>query len=293
MGEAIKRQKPDFVVVQGDTTTAAITAMSAFHNKVPVFHNEAGLRSYNLHHPFPEEANRRWISVVADRHFAPTETAKKALLQEGVAEEDVLVTGNPGVDSLFWTVEQRVESKVLDQVKQKVEQGLKPVLITSHRRENSGSFMDNWFRSLKGFGEKHPELFFICPLHPNQLAREHAERHLGGSERALLCEPLSYAETCHTLKQCFFVVTDSGGIQEEAVSLGVPVVVCRKVTERMEGVKAGWSRLADPQETEQVLDGMKWAYDLAKAPPEKSLPFGDGRASQVMARGIGSFLELG
>ncbi len=254
-------EKPEWVIVQGDTTTAAMAAWAAFQSGVKVAHNEAGLRSYNLKHPFPEEANRKLIGTIADLHLAPTELARNALLKEGVSAQQVFITGNTGIDALRWTLEQTEPESICRLISQLQKDALTPVLVTAHRRENRSS-MESWFKTLREFLNAHSDLALVCPMHPNQAAEEAARRFLGDLPRAHIRPAMNYAETCHLLKHCAFVVTDSGGIQEEASTLGVPVVVCRQTTERMEAVHEGIALLAG-NEPEKIYQGMLWAVGLS------------------------------
>lgn len=281
MEETFAKSRPELIIVQGDTTTAAMTAVSAFHNGITVAHNEAGLRTYDLQNPWPEEANRRWIGVVADIHFPPTERAKQALLREGVAPEKIHVVGNPGIDSLFWTLSKPCPTDTAAKLKEWKDKGLQPVLVTAHRRENDASKMSAWFQSLGEFLEKRKDIVLVCPLHPNLRAADSATKYLGSHERAWLCKPLDYASVCHVLKECRFIVTDSGGLQEESATLQVPCVVCRKVTERMEAVDVGIAHLADPTDGENILKEMSWAYEYAPKAKAKGpiYPFGDGKSA--------------
>ncbi len=273
--------RPRWVVVQGDTTTAAMAAIAAFHRGISVAHNEAGLRSFDLQHPFPEEANRRFISVVSRLNFAPTEKAKSRLLAEGVSPNSITVTGNPGIDALFWTLKQERSRLAHDLLSKVQSRKLSPVLLTAHRRENAGEAVDNWFRAIASFLDSHQDLSLIYPLHPNRIAQDAAKKYLAGNDRVHLLESLDYGTTCHLLKECRFVVTDSGGIQEEAATLGVPTVVCRNTTERSEAVDAGISRLAG-LDVNKILEAMNWAYER-KSERAVPGPFGDGRASEQIA----------
>ncbi len=250
---------PDWLLVQGDTTSAAMASWAGFQNQIKVAHSEAGLRSYDLQNPYPEEANRRLISLVADLHFAPTEDAKRNLLAEGIDADRVLVTGNPGIDAFRMTLDMP-EPKLSKEIREEIEgDQLKAVLLTAHRRENEGDGMTQWFEALARFMKQHTDLALIYPVHPNLSASGPAEKFLASNPRVFIKSALSYAETCHLLQYCQFVVTDSGGIQEEAAALGVPAVVCRRATERQEAIHAGLARLAGTA-TDQVFDAMDWAY---------------------------------
>jgi len=283
MGSLFREFQPEWLIVQGDTTSAAMSAWAAFQNGIKVAHNEAGLRSYDLAHPFPEEANRKLISIAASLHFAPTWRAQAALLKEGVDARTVHLTGNTGIDALHWTL-RRPRPRSIDFVLNSLRnQGLKPALLTAHRRENA-SAMEDWFLALQQFLILNPTLGVVLPVHPNHLARDSADRHLRPLSQVHIVNPLNYGETCHLLSECEMVVTDSGGIQEEAATLGIPIVICRKTTERLEAVEAGIARLAGT-EPDSILSTMAWAVrrgrDLGPGLPHST--FGDGRAAGRIA----------
>ncbi len=283
MGALLREHRPRWLVVQGDTTSAAMAAWAAFQAGVKVAHNEAGLRSYDLQHPFPEEANRRLISIVSQVHFAPTERSKAALLREGIAEDLIHVTGNTGIDALRWTLDLPRPDSIQFVLKSLKSKNLRPVLLTAHRRENKES-MDLWFRALAQFLIVNPDLGLIYPIHPNHLAKAAADRYLSATPQAHLVPALNYGETCHLLSECDLVVTDSGGIQEEAATLGIPTIVCRQTTERMEAVDAGIAKLAGTN-ADSILSSMLWALRQPK-PPRKGLQhdlFGDGYAADRIA----------
>jgi UDP-N-acetylglucosamine 2-epimerase (non-hydrolysing) len=286
----LAEQAPKWIVVQGDTTSAAMAALAAFHRGVKVAHNEAGLRSYDLAHPFPEEANRRLISVVAALNFAPTEKARSALLKEGVDPSTILVTGNSGIDALLWTLERPAGARAKELLEKIQSQHRKPVLMTAHRRENHGDAVEKWFQAIARSLEKHQDLALIYPMHPNKMAQQAAEKYLSQNPAVHLIEPLDYNSTCHVLQNCCFVVTDSGGIQEEAATLGVPTVVCRNTTERSEALDAGIAKLTG-LEIDKILDGMEWAYNKGSNEERRRLnPFGDGRAAQRIAEELAARL---
>jgi UDP-N-acetylglucosamine 2-epimerase (non-hydrolysing) len=294
MERLLRTHMPRCVIVQGDTTTAAMTAVAAFHLGIKVAHNEAGLRSYDLQNPYPEEANRRWISAVATHHFAPTALAQARLLQEGVSAAAISVVGNSGIDALQWTLRNTSPDPSHPVRKFLQRTGVRPVLVTAHRRENDADAMDRWFDGLTQFLEAHRDVGLVCPIHPNQRARQAIERHLGGHERVLVCDPIDYAQACHLIADCLFVVTDSGGIQEETATLDVPCVIVRKTTERPEAIEHGTAQLADPANVDGVLTQISWAARLAELPPVErrsqtspyaNAPFGDGSAGvQIAAR---------
>ncbi len=283
MGNYIKEFTPSCLIVQGDTSTAAMSGMAAFFNKVPVFHNEAGLRSYDIYNPFPEEVNRKVLTAIANVHFAPTQLSRDALIKEGVEAETIFITGNTGIDALMMVLQQVPSVATLNLLEKIKNSGRKPVLMTAHRRENAGQGMDDWMQSVSNYFKKNQDLALVFPLHPNNLARKSAEEKLGKLENCFMIDPLDYIDCCHVLNECQFVVTDSGGIQEEASTLGIPVVVCRKTTERMEAVHSQMAVLAGLQ-TETILKGMDWANEKSKKSERKTQNiFGDGKASQMIA----------
>lgn len=283
MGQLFLQYKPRWVIVQGDTTTAAMAAWAGFLTQTNIAHNEAGLRSNDLQNPYPEEANRRLISLVSKLHFAPTQKAQDTLLKENTSSSTVHMTGNTGIDALFWTLE-KTAPPLVEQILSEIEsKKRKPVLLTAHRRESQGTAIDDWFQALSEFSEKNPELEFIYPTHPNGLAKTATEKYFLKSDRFRILAPLDYNQTCHLLKKCFFTVTDSGGIQEEGATLGIPVVVCRRTTERSEAVDAGISKVVG-FEKESILAGLKWANALALKKPGRSFVFGDGTAGKKIAK---------
>jgi UDP-N-acetylglucosamine 2-epimerase len=281
----IADRAPSWVVVQGDTTSAAMAAWAAFHAGVRVAHNEAGLRSYDLQQPFPEEANRKLISVVADEHFAPTEHARRALLAEGCRDDRIHVTGNPGIDSFLSTLEKPLTPQVAEIVEAADAGGRRLVLMTAHRRENRGPGMDDWFATLAEFLGDHAELELVYPMHPNRAGHDAALRHLSGHPRVRLVDPLDYRDNCQLLSRSSFTITDSGGIQEEAATLEIPVVVCRRATERPEAVDAGIAHLAGTDHG-PLREALDWALDRALSHPRAGINpiFGDGKAGPRIAR---------
>lgn len=281
-GTILRRAAPRYLVVQGDTSTAAMAAWAAFQEGVPVAHNEAGLRSFDLTSPFPEEANRRLISMVASLHFAPTERARDNLLAEHVAPDSIHVTGNPGVDALLFTLARPSGEEVAGLASAIADRGSKLVLLTAHRRENMGDPMDRWFAALADFVQSRPDLELVYPIHLNNAGRAEAARHLM-CDRVHLVQPLGYAATCQLLARCHFVITDSGGIQEEAAALDLSTVVCRTTTERPEAIDAGCAVLAGttPEPLREALD---WAYLRGSGNGGPIRPvFGDGRSGARIA----------
>jgi UDP-N-acetylglucosamine 2-epimerase (non-hydrolysing) len=287
LGEAMDREQPDWIVVQGDTATAAAGALAAYHRQIPVAHVEAGLRSGDIYRPFPEEANRRIITQVARLHFAPTESAAAALRQESVRPEAIQVTGNTGIDALFWT-RGRLEADPtlaagLDPVLERAA-GKRLVLVTAHRRENLGEGLATVAQALQRIAERG-DTALLFPVHPNPDIRRVMDAELGGHPNVLRAPPLDYPHFVRALMACDMVLTDSGGVQEEAPALGKPVLVLRDTTERPEGVAAGTARLVgtDPDrivaEVGRLLDDQAAYAAMARA----HSPFGDGRAAARIA----------
>lgn len=282
---------PDRVIVQGDTTSTFAGALAAFYHKIPVAHVEAGLRTGDIYSPWPEEANRLLVARIADLHFAPTARAREALLREGVAAERVLVTGNTGIDALLWMsheldtrAELRAHAKaVLGEGFAGESEGKRLVLMTGHRRE---SFDGGLARIANAIGRiaSRPDVAIIFPVHPNPNVRR-AFEPLAGRRNILLVEPVSYPELVYLLKRCHFVVTDSGGIQEEAPSFGKPVLVTRETTERPEAMEQGLARLVGADE-HRLYDAMCTLLDEPQAYRRMSQvanPYGDGMASRRIA----------
>lgn len=284
MRDVLRRERPDVLLVHGDTTTAYASALSAFYEGVPVGHVEAGLRTWNLASPFPEEFNRQGIGLVAKYHFAPTETARENLLREGKREEDILVTGNTGIDALFTTVRPDFTHPVTDWAK-----GSRLLVITAHRRENLGRPMHEMFRAIRRILEEFPDVRAVYPIHMNPRVRQTAAEELSGCENLRIIEPMEVDVFHNLLNAAYIILTDSGGIQEEAPSLGKPVLVMRDTTERPEGVAAGTLRLTGTQE-ESIYTACRLLLTDQAAYDEMSHaqnPYGDGKAS----RRIVQFLE--
>ena len=279
----IQREKPDWVLVQGDTTTVAAAAMAAYYAGVKVGHVEAGLRTGDKWRPFPEEINRRIVGVIADLHFAPTALARANLLREGAAPEAVVVTGNPVIDALRWIAAQPPSPAAIELLARAgVPGGRRLVLVTAHRRESFGAGILAICQALAELAERFPELTILYPVHPNPNVRQPVHQSLGRIPNIVLTEPLDYATLVHIMAQAVLVLTDSGGIQEEAPSLGKPVLVLREVTERPEAIQAGTARLVgtDPQrivsETVRLLTDPAEYNRMARAVN----PYGDGRAAE-------------
>ena len=270
------RLKADLVVVQGDTTTAAASALCAFHSGIPVAHVEAGLRSHNLRAPFPEEGNRRVIATVAVHHFCPTESARENLLRESVPERLIHVTGNTIVDAL----EHIRRANALDNVGSVV-QGLQGafVLLTAHRRESFGKGLRTICEAIQTCARKFPHLQFVYPVHLNPNVRVPVHSLLGGLKNVILIEPVSYLDLLTLLKNCEFVLTDSGGIQEEAPTFGKYCIVLRDVTERIESVNLGISELVGT-DVDKIVNAVSKAMDSTQRKIPTVNPYGDGNASQ-------------
>lgn len=276
----LEEVKPDVVLVHGDTSTTFATALACFYLQIPVGHVEAGLRTHDLYSPFPEEFNRQAVGILAKFHFAPTAMAKENLLREGKPEDSIYVTGNTAIDALKTTVREHYSHPELEWAA-----GSRLILLTAHRRENLGQPMHNMFRAIRRVLDEHPDVKAIYPIHMNPLVRRIAEEELGGSERVRMIAPLDVLDFHNFLARSFLILTDSGGIQEEAPSLGKPVLVMRNTTERWEGIAAGTLKLAGTSEegiyrefTALLTDSA--AYDaMSKA----SNPYGDGFACRRIA----------
>lgn len=279
----IKEQKPDIVLVHGDTTTTFVASLAAFYNQVAIGHVEAGLRTWDKYSPFPEEMNRQLTGVMADLHFSPTSGAADNLRRENKPEEAIYITGNTAIDALQTTVRDDYEHPVLTKVA-----GKRLVLMTAHRRENLGEPMRRIFRAVHRLVETHPDIAVVYPVHLNPAVQEVAKEILGDHERIQLIDPLDAFDFHNFARNAHLILTDSGGVQEEAPSLGVPVLVLRDTTERPEGIEAGTLKLAgtDEETIYQMADELlrdDAAYDaMAKA----ANPYGDGKASQRIVEAI-------
>jgi UDP-N-acetylglucosamine 2-epimerase (non-hydrolysing) len=275
--KVLKETMPDFVIVQGDTTTSFIGALAGFYNKAKVGHVEAGLRTWNKYFPFPEEINRKLVSVLTDFHFAPTDGNRRNLLAEGVASENIIVTGNTVIDALLMTVEKNFKHKVLESVDYD-----KLILVTAHRRENFGQPLNNICNAIRDMALHNPDFLFVYPVHLNRNVQKPANTILKELPNVKLLEPLEYRTFANLIAKAYLVLTDSGGIQEEAPSLGIPVLVLRNETERPEAVKAGTVKVVGTEkekiisETLLLLNNSKAYNKMARA----CNPYGDGKASE-------------
>ena len=272
--------KPDVVLVHGDTSTTFVTALSCFYLQIPVGHVEAGLRTYNIYSPYPEEFNRQAVSIISQYNFAPTELSKQNLLREGKRPESIYVTGNTAIDALKTTVREAYNHPELEWVGDS-----KLIMITAHRRENLGEPMRHMFQAIRRVMDEHPDVKAIYPIHMNPVVRETANEILGDDDRIHIIEPLEVLDFHNFLSRSYLILTDSGGIQEEAPSLGKPVLVMRDTTERPEGIAAGTLKLVGTQEEViyqnfKLLLEDKTEYDkMSKA----SNPYGDGFACRRIA----------
>ena len=282
----LKKEQPDIVLIQGDTTTVMAAALAAFYNKIPVGHVEAGLRSNDICSPFPEEMNRRLTSILGNYHFAPTEKAKEALLGEGISGEQIYVTGNTVIDALHMILKEpvpMVAKRILDRVgiSDNVNER-KMILLTAHRRENFGERFECICQAIKQLAERNQDIVIVYPAHLNPNIQEPANRILGGLDRILLIEPVEYDSMAHLMNAASIILTDSGGIQEEAPSLGKPVLVMRTETERPEGIEAGTARLVGPHTDKIIIETERLLYDKAayNEMARAINPYGDGKAAK-------------
>ncbi|MBQ8219158.1 MAG: UDP-N-acetylglucosamine 2-epimerase (non-hydrolyzing) [Bacilli bacterium] len=281
--EVIQKEKPNIILVHGDTTTTFAGALAAFYNKVDIGHVEAGLRTYNKYSPFPEEANRLMVDRITDMYFAPTDTSKNNLLKEGIDENKIYVTGNTAIDAMKYTVNKEYDNEIFNWVGED-----KLILLTAHRRENLGEPMYNIFRAVKRLVDDHQDIKVIYPIHMNPLVRKIANEVIGGCDRIKIIEPLEVIDFHNFINKSYLILTDSGGIQEEAPSLGKPVLVLRDTTERPEGIEAGTLKLVGTDEEiiykeASILLNDKNAYDkMSKA----TNPYGDGFTSEKIVNAI-------
>ncbi len=249
--EVLEKEKPDVVLVHGDTSTTFVTALACFYMQIPVGHVEAGLRTYNIYSPYPEEFNRQAVSIISKYNFAPTQMSKDNLVREGRCEEDIYITGNTAIDALKTTVREDYTHPELEWA-----EGSRLIMITAHRRENLGEPMRNMFRAIRRIIDEHPDIKAIYPIHMNPVVREAANEILGGDDRIRIIEPLEVLDFHNFLARSYMILTDSGGIQEEAPSLGKPVLVMRDTTERPEGIAAGTLKLVGTDE-QVIYDNFK------------------------------------
>lgn len=275
MKEVLEKERPDVVLVHGDTSTTFVTALACFYLQIPVGHVEAGLRTYNVYSPFPEEFNRQAVGILAQYNFAPTETAKENLIKEGKRQDTIFVTGNTAIDALKTTVREKYTHPELVWAADS-----RLIMITAHRRENIGEPMRHMFRAIRRIINEHKDVKAIYPIHMNPIVRKIAAEELGETDRIHIIEPLEVVDFHNFLARSYMILTDSGGIQEEAPSLGKPVLVMRDTTERPEGIAAGTLKLVGTDEgmiyeNFRLLLESKADYDMMS---QASNPYGDGKA---------------
>ena len=276
LDDVLLAEKPDVVLAQGDTTTVMTVALACFYHHTPFGHVEAGLRTWDLQNPFPEEANRVIAGRLARWHFAPTESSRQNLLREGVNDADITITGNTVIDALLMTASKDLELGI------ELDASKRLILVTSHRRENFGEPFRNICRALSTLAERNPDIQILYPVHPNPNVKDVAHEMLGGYGNVLLCEPLDYAPFVAAMKKAHMIISDSGGVQEEAPALGKPVLVLREETERPEAVDMGVVKLVGPnyerivEEAQLLLDDVTAYQVMARGVS----PYGDGMASQ-------------
>lgn len=286
--EVIQKVKPDIILVHGDTTTTFAGALAAFYNQVTIGHVEAGLRTYNKYSPYPEEMNRQMVGVMTDLNFAPTEKSAENLRSEGKREESIFITGNTAIDAMSHTVKEDYSHEVLDWVGDD-----RMILLTAHRRENLGEPMYHIFRAVKRIIDEFPDVKVVYPIHMNPIVRQIAGETIGHVERIRLIEPLEVVDFHNFINQSYLILTDSGGIQEEAPTLGKPVLVLRDTTERPEGIEAGTLRMAGTNEetiytmTKELLENEELYREMSVA----KNPYGDGKASIRIADAIEDYFK--
>ena len=286
IGAVLDEVKPDVVLVHGDTSTTFVTALACFYKQIPVGHVEAGLRTYNIYSPYPEDFNRQAVGIVAKYNFAPTELSKENLLREGKDAGSIFVTGNTAIDALKTTVRENYSHPELEWAADS-----RLIMITAHRRENLGQPMHNMFRAIRRVMDEHPDVKAIYPIHMNPVVRAAADEELRGCDRIHIIEPLEVLDFHNFLAHSYMILTDSGGIQEEAPSLGKPVLVMRDTTERPEGIKAGTLKLVGTDE-EVIYTNFKALLenqDAYQSMAHAANPYGDGRACKRIA----DILEVG
>lgn len=278
--EVLEKEKPDVVLVHGDTSTTFVTALACFYLQIQVGHVEAGLRTYNIYSPYPEEFNRQAVSIISKFNFAPTELSKQNLLKEGKDPDSIYVTGNTAIDALKTTVRENYTHPELEWAN-----GSRLIMITAHRRENLGEPMRHMFKAIRSVMDEHPDVKAIYPIHMNPVVREIANEYLGDDDRIHIIEPLDVLDFHNFLSRSYLILTDSGGIQEEAPSLGKPVLVMRDTTERPEGIAAGTLKLVGTEEETIYKEFSRLLSDKDEyeAMSKASNPYGDGHACERIA----------
>ncbi|STY78336.1 UDP-N-acetylglucosamine 2-epimerase [Macrococcoides caseolyticum] len=287
--EVIKEARPDMILVHGDTTTTFAGSLAAFYNEVAIGHVEAGLRTWQKYSPFPEEMNRQMTGTLADLHFAPTDDAAQNLRNENKPEDRIVITGNTAIDALKTTVKSDYRSDILDNAGER-----RVILLTAHRRENIGQPMHNIFSAIRRIVDEFEDVEVVYPMHKNPKVREIAAEHLSDHDRIQLIEPLDVIDFHNFASRSHFILTDSGGVQEEAPSLGKPVLVLRDTTERPEGVKAGTLKLAGVEEEDiyQLTKSLLTDEALYQSMSKASNPYGDGETSQRICEHIKYYFSL-
>ncbi|AMG95614.1 UDP-N-acetylglucosamine 2-epimerase (non-hydrolyzing) [Staphylococcus simulans] len=285
----IQQEKPDMILVHGDTMTAFASGLAAFYNQVAIGHVEAGLRTWNKYSPYPEEMNRQMISCLSDIHFAPTKQAKANLLKENIPSAKVVITGNTAIDAMNTTIQKDYHSEVMKRHKDK-----RVILLTAHRRENLGEPMAHIFSAARRLVEAHEDVVLVYPMHKNPKVREIAQQYLSDHDRIELIEPLDVVDFHNFAHQSYLILTDSGGIQEEAPSLGKPVLVLRDTTERPEGVEAGTLKLTGTEEEDVYREAelLLTNQALYQQMSETANPYGDGKASKRICDNIKYYFNL-
>lgn len=280
IGAVLDEVNPDVVLVHGDTSTTFVTALACFYKQIAIGHVEAGLRTYNIYSPYPEEFNRQAVSIISKYNFAPTELSKANLIKEGKDERTIYITGNTAIDALKTTIRDDYTHPELEWAKDS-----RLIMITAHRRENLGEPMHNMFRAIRRVMDEHSDVKAIYPIHMNPVVRKAADEELGGCDRIHIIEPLEVLDFHNFLARSFMILTDSGGIQEEAPSLGKPVLVMRDTTERPEGIKAGTLRLVGTDE-QVIYENFKLLLEnqtMYEMMSKASNPYGDGLACKRIA----------
>lgn len=284
--KVLEDAKPDVVLVHGDTSTTFVTALACYYLKIPIGHVEAGLRTYDIYSPFPEEFNRQAVSIISNYNFAPTPKAKENLISEGKDENKIWITGNTVIDALKTTVKENYTHPELEWAKDS-----RLIFITAHRRENLGQPMHNMFRAIRRVMDEHPDVKALYPIHMNPIVRRAAEEELGGCDRIHIINPVEVFDCHNIMAKSYLILTDSGGIQEEAPSLGKPVLVMRDTTERPEGIVAGTLKLVGTDE-EVIYNNFKELLEneeMYKKMSHANNPYGDGKACERIA----DILEVG
>ena len=286
IGDVLDEVNPDVVLVHGDTSTTFVTALACFYKRIPVGHVEAGLRTYDIYSPYPEEFNRQAVGIISQYNFAPTERSANNLIKEGKKPETIYITGNTAIDALKTTVHSDFKHEVLDWA-----EGSRLIVITAHRRENLGEPMHQMFRAIRRIMDEHPDVKAVYPIHMNPVVRQSADEELSGCDRIRIIEPMEVRDFHNLLANSYLILTDSGGIQEEAPSLGKPVLVMRDTTERPEGIIAGTLKLVGTDEEaiyanfKELIEN-KESYDVMA---HAANPYGDGKTCHRIA----DILEFG